>query len=75
MNLCRGRSTDFASVSAFDRHRAGRNEYLWSVEREDGRRCMDETEMLDVGMEVDGRGRWRIAGDAERIAGRFQEAA
>jgi hypothetical protein len=65
----------YKTVSAFDRHRAGTHHHLWSVELEDGRRCMDETEMLDAGMEPDRRGRWRIVGDAERIAGWLQKAA
>jgi hypothetical protein len=30
-------------------------------EHEDGRRCLDEEEMREAGMELDKRGRWRIA--------------
>ena len=51
----------FASVTAFDRHRVGRHEHVWSAEREDGRRCLDEDELRDAGMELDPRGRWRVA--------------
>jgi hypothetical protein len=75
VNLCRGCNEDFASASAFDRHRTGTHRYLWSAEREDGRRCLDDAEMLDAGMEPDKRGGWRIIGDAERIAGWLAEAA
>ena len=67
LNLCRGCSTDFASVAAFDRHRTGTHEYLFAEGRqleppaEDGRRRMAPEEMLEHGMELDPRGRWRIA--------------
>jgi hypothetical protein len=72
-NLCVACSKDFASVAAFDRHRTGTHEYdfaqglRFDIPREDGRRCMDEDEMIEVGMELDPRGRWRIHKDAERI--------
>jgi hypothetical protein len=77
MNLCRSCDTDFASVAAFDRHRTGTHEYTLSEGLrfeppvEDGRRCMDVDEMLEAGMEVDPRGRWRIAlteADQARLA-------
>jgi hypothetical protein len=59
-NLCRAcGGTDFASVSAFDRHRTGDHELDWS-EHENGRRCRDTEEMLEAGLELDPRGRWRI---------------
>jgi len=66
-NFCRSCNTDFASVNAFDRHRTGVQEYLFAdglrmePPVEDGRRCLSPNEMLDAGMEVDDRGRWRIA--------------
>jgi hypothetical protein len=63
LNGCSGCRQDFSSVAAFDRHRVG------SFDPFD-RRCMDETEMLVAGMEVDERGRWRIAlsdEDRERL--------
>jgi len=63
LNGCSGCLADFASVSAFDRHRYGTYEPL---ERD----CMDEAEMLAAGLEVDPRGRWRIklsASDRERL--------
>jgi hypothetical protein len=83
MNLCPSCGTDFASVAAFDRHRVGRHEYTYSEgahkdpPREDGRRCLDADEILEAGMELDGRGRWRIVlseGDRARLTG-MREAA
>jgi hypothetical protein len=77
MNGCRACGLDFASVSAFDRHRTGKHEYTFAqgLERdtpvEDGRKCLDESEMRVVGMEVDARGRWCITADAERARLRF----
>ena len=59
MNLCRHCRFDFASVSAFDRHRTGDHALDWP-EHEQGRCCMDDDEMRVAGMETDGRGRWRI---------------
>jgi hypothetical protein len=58
MNLCRSCSTDFSSVTAFDRHRVGVYAYLWSPDREDGRRCLVGDELLEAGMELDARGHW-----------------
>lgn len=68
MNLCRSCNTDFASVAAFDKHRVGVYAYAWTPEREDGRRCLRESELLEVGMELDPRGRWRIALTNEKRA-------
>lgn len=72
MNLRRSCSTDFSSVAAFDRHGTGTHEYtsLEGVQlgREDGRRCMDDDEMMGVGMELDSRGRWRIIPSASQEA-------
>lgn len=59
MNLCRACRQDFSSLAAFDRHRIGDHALDWH-EHEHGRRCMDEEELAAAGMEVDGRGRWRI---------------
>ena len=39
----------------------GAYEYAWSPDREDGRRCLIGDELLELGMELDPRGRWRIA--------------
>jgi hypothetical protein len=51
---------DFASVSAFDRHRIGAHSHDFSLERPDGRRCMAEDEMTTAGMVIDRNGRWSI---------------
>ena len=64
LNGCSACLADFASVSAFDRHRYGTYEPL-------ERWCMDEAEMLAAGLEVDQRGRWRIAADAARVREAF----
>jgi hypothetical protein len=67
LNFCASCETDFASVGAFDRHRIGVHAYTFQEgqrldpPREDGRRCMSASEMQAAGMEVDPRGRWRIA--------------
>ena len=61
MNYCRSCSTDFASLAAFDKHRVGAYAYPWSPEHEDGRRCLIGDELTEAGMELDPRGRWRIA--------------
>jgi hypothetical protein len=63
-NYCASCGLDFSSVSAFDRHRAGRHE-------PDERRCLDMAEILAAGMELDPRGRYRIqltAADQERLS-------
>src|SRR5437867_2077897 len=46
MNLCRSCNQDFVSMTLFDQHRVGKHDYLWSPDQEDGRRCLDEEEML-----------------------------
>ena len=80
-NFCRGCSQDFASVSAFDRHRIGTYKYTHDEGlrrdpiREDGRRCLDADEMPEAGMAPDVRGRWTIVADVERARRRFAQAA
>jgi hypothetical protein len=59
VNLCRRCGEDFGSLSAFDAHRVGRHDYLWSPEREDGRRCLDVDELERAGWHRDSCGRWR----------------
>jgi hypothetical protein len=62
-NLCRSCGLDFASLEAFDKHRVGRH----SQSGPHRRRCLTLTEMHAAGMELDPRGRWRIAlSDTER---------
>jgi hypothetical protein len=80
-NGCSDCGQDFASISAFDRHRVGVHGHTHAQglkldpPREDGRRCMDAVEMTEAGMELDQRGRWRIAADAERARRAFARAA
>ena len=79
MNLCGACGVDFASVAAFDRHRVGRHAYSFlegmhlEPPQEDGRRCLDEGEMRQAGMEVDARGRWHVTADVERIRAHARE--
>ena len=81
VNLCCACDTDFASVSAFDKHRIGKHAYTYSEGLkfdppvEDGRRCMDVDEMTAAGMELDARGRWTITADRKRITEYWWKAA
>lgn len=64
MNYCTSCDCDFASVRAFDAHRVGRHSYLYAdglrmdPPREDGRRCLHESEMRERGFTKNTRGRW-----------------
>jgi hypothetical protein len=49
---------DFGGVHAFDLHRVGKHEHLHSDEHPDGRRCLSEDEMLDLGMYLNAQRRW-----------------
>jgi hypothetical protein len=60
MNRCRACREDFASISAFDDHRVGRHEHLYSEAHPDGRRCLTPAELEALGMRKDARGRWRL---------------
>ena len=71
MNLCRSCRRAFASVGAFNAHRRGRHAYLAEAARPDGRRCLTLDELADAGLELDTRGRWRLAADATRAQSRF----
>ena len=57
-NYCRSCKQDFAGITLFDAHRIGKHEYLWSPEREDGRRCLEIDEMLERGWSRDKWNRW-----------------
>jgi hypothetical protein len=73
LNFCTVCRTDFASVDAFDKHRVGKHAFTFSEgleltpPREDGRRCLDVDGMPAAGLELDQRGRWRLAAAAERL--------
>ena len=71
MNLCRACGEVFGSVELFDRHRVGAHAFLWSPDREAGRRCLDSEEMGEAGWELNGRGRW--FDPARSPAGRLRE--
>ena len=64
MNYCTSCRRDFAAVRAFDAHRVGKHAYTYSEglklnpPREDGRRCLHQTEMVERGFAEDTRGRW-----------------
>jgi len=81
MNLCCTCKADFASVSAFDKHRVGKHAYLYTEglemdpPRDDGRRCMDADEMRAAGIERDDRGRWSITADRNRVTEYWWKAA
>jgi hypothetical protein len=81
MNLCCTCKLDFASVSAFDKHRIGKHGYTFAEglrmdpPRDDGRRCMDADEMSDAGIDLDERGRWSITADRKRLTEYWWKAA
>ena len=64
MNYCTSCRHDFASVQAFDAHRVGKHAYTYSEgsklnpPRDDGRRCLHQTEMVERGFTQNQRGRW-----------------
>lgn len=72
---------DFASVRAFDDHRVGKHAYTYSQGlrmdpmREDGRRCLSQDEMRDVGMAQDERGRWFLVERREMARKAFHGGA
>lgn len=65
-NLCSLCGLDFTTTRGFDRHRVGRHAYTYAEGlamtpmREDGRRCLDASELQELGMNRDKRGRWRL---------------
>jgi hypothetical protein len=72
---CGACGEDFSGVRLFDRHRVGVHEYLASVERPDGRRCLAGSEMLEKGWRWDAKGRWYDPADAARLREAFSDAA
>jgi hypothetical protein len=64
LNLCCACLQDFGSVELFDRHRIGKHAYNFAEgldmdpPREDGRRCLDPSEMESLGWRLNSRGRW-----------------
>jgi hypothetical protein len=64
VNACAACGLDFAGLEAFDRHRVGVHAYRFEEglrmepPRDDGRRCLTDSEMGERGWRRDGRGRW-----------------
>lgn len=65
LNGCRSCGRDFVSLAYFDRHRVGKHAYDFSIERPDGRRCMDEDELHVSGL------RRVVEGDSARYDSRI----
>ena len=55
---CSGCRQDFASLTAFDAHRVGKHDVLFGAEHLNGRRCLDEDELVAKGFRLNNRGRW-----------------
>lgn len=64
-NLCRSCGLDFQTEAGFDDHRVGDHDYTFAQglrmepPREDGRRCLDASELESLGWHPDRHGRWR----------------
>ena len=67
LNFCRSCNRDFSSVSAFDKHRVGKHEYVYDLFHQDGRRCMTFDELKENGFDLNQRNRWFLVEDAERL--------
>jgi len=67
--FCRSCGEDFNGDRYFDLHRVGAHEYEWSPEHEDGRRCLDESELRARGLRRNAEGRWHDPESAERLRG------
>ncbi len=65
MEHCPACHQTFTGATAGDMHRAGPGH---------ARRCLTEAEMLDKGMGIDGRGRWKSSDEPWDTAGRFAGA-
>lgn len=65
MNFCPTCQRDFGSVRSFDAHRTGKHDRAWPSDP-DGRRCLDEPELLANGFERNSHGRWSLTRDLRR---------
>lgn len=80
-NYCRSCRQDFSSTSLFDQHRVGKHEYTYSdgldmePPQEDGRRCLEITEMEAKGWALDNRSCWSNPAANARVAARFKALA
>jgi hypothetical protein len=70
VNVCAVCGEDFGSVSAFDAHRTGRHEHVFSPQDPEGRRCFSAGELIRRGWTRDGRGRLRRPSDGAPWASR-----
>lgn len=74
-NFCRSCGRDFSSVKNFDKHRIGKHEYDfdWRDEtKQDGRRCLNEDELREIGLVPNTKGRWHDPEDVESAARRLR---
>jgi hypothetical protein len=68
-------------VALFDAHRVGVHAYVLTEglrmdpPREDGRRCLDETEVAERGWEPNDRGRWHDPAHSRAVRDSFRERA
>lgn len=58
-NGCVSCGLDFGSLSAFEKHRVGKHEHVFSAEHPDGRRCLTVAELEAKDFRTDIHGRWR----------------
>lgn len=58
LNLCTSCGQDFGGERAFDLHRVGDHDHLFSPDHPEGRRCLTEQEMIERGMYRGRYGRW-----------------
>ena len=77
MNVCGPCGLDFTGAADFDSHRVGKHDYtFWEgmhrkPPKTDGRRCISEPEMVEMGWFKDRHGRWshpRRAYDSNTVA-------
>lgn len=72
LNFCTSCGSDFGGIRAFDLHRVGSHDYLYGEGHPDGRRCLNEAEMLERGMYLNAAERWSQAqnGLSDRLGSR-----
>jgi hypothetical protein len=59
----------FGSLLAFDLHRVGSHEHLWSPQHPGGRRCLSVADMLERGFWRGKQGRWSVSRHPDAQAG------
>jgi hypothetical protein len=58
VTVCASCNLDFTGVRDFDSNRVGRYEYAWSLDRQDGRRCLSVADLEGAGWTQDRLSRW-----------------